>query len=88
MEEEKQLIQNVRDLVKDCVANKPHLQFFCTDQCILRYLRARHMDVHKASSMIEETLAWCVPFDRIEGAVLHATEVRDLSSSLSIADCN
>lgn len=51
-------IQTVKDSVADAIRNKPHLQMYCSDDCILRFLRARHMDPQKASRMLTETLHW------------------------------
>lgn len=54
------LIKSVRDseCVKELTEGKPHLEFFCDDECILRFLRARGMDVKKASTMLTDTLKW------------------------------
>lgn len=51
-------IQAVKDVVQDYIADKPHLQLFCSDDCILRFLRARNMDSQKAARMLTETLHW------------------------------
>eukprot|EP00892_Ulva_mutabilis_P008414 jgi/Ulvmu1/5945/UM026_0067.1 len=51
-------VQAVREFVKDIIADKAHLQMFCSDDCILRFLRARNMDHHKAARMLAETLHW------------------------------
>lgn len=51
-------VHRVRDAVHDAIANKPHLQMFCSDRCILRFLKARSMDSAKAASMLLETLQW------------------------------
>lgn len=53
-------IRLVRDGIGEIIANKPHLQMFCSDDCILRFLRARGMDPVKAVSMLSETLQWYV----------------------------
>lgn len=57
------LIKSVRDseCVKELTEGKPHLEFFCDDECILRFLRARGMDAKKASTMLADTLKWCAP---------------------------
>jgi CRAL/TRIO, N-terminal domain len=53
-----QLISSVRDSVSDFTKDKPHLQFFCDDACIMRFLRARGLDPKKASVMLTDTLKW------------------------------
>jgi hypothetical protein len=53
------LIKAVRESVKGVTDGKPHLEFFCDDACILRFLRARGMDPKKASVMLRDTLQWC-----------------------------
>ena len=53
-------IRLVRDAIGESIASKPHLQMFCSDTCILRFLRARGMDPVKAASMLSETLQWYV----------------------------
>ena len=51
----------VRRAVGPVTDGKPALQFFCTEQTCLRYLRARAMDEGKATRMLTETLKWCEP---------------------------
>lgn len=53
------MINSVREHVKEVTDGKPHLQFFCDDACIMRFLRARGMDPKKASVMLSDTLKWC-----------------------------
>jgi hypothetical protein len=52
------LIDIVRESVSDITKDKPHLQFFCDDACIMRFLRARALDPKKASIMLSDTLKW------------------------------
>lgn len=54
-----QKIDALRQEVELELQGKPELQFFCSDETCLRYLRARAMDVHKAAKMLKETLRWC-----------------------------
>ena len=58
-EDSAELIREVRESVKDVTEGKAHLQFFCDDACIMRFLRARAMDPKKASIMLSDTLKWC-----------------------------
>jgi hypothetical protein len=52
-------IQNVREAVKHVTEGKPHLLLFCDDACVLRFLKARRMDVQKTTAMLEQALKWC-----------------------------
>lgn len=54
------LVTNVRNAVSSSFCGKPHLQFFCSDACCLRYLKARNMDEGKAIKLLQETLSWYV----------------------------
>lgn len=45
--------------VQPIVAGKPHLKEFLTPSTLARYLRARNMNVSKASKMLTDTLNWC-----------------------------
>jgi hypothetical protein len=53
-------VSHVRNGVSSAFCGKPHLQFFCSDACCLRYLKARNMDEGKAIKLLQETLSWCV----------------------------
>ena len=55
-------IARVRDGVSAVFEGKPHLRHFCTDACCLRFLRARCMDVPKATKLLKSTLEWCEYF--------------------------
>lgn len=45
--------------VQPIVTGKPHLKEFLTPSTLARYLRARNMNVSKASKMLTDTLNWC-----------------------------
>lgn len=69
-------VQQVRRSVDDLVANKPHLQFFCSNVCIVRYLSAvgaeagqnelkdrTDLQVKRASHLLQHTLQWYAHYD-------------------------
>lgn len=59
VQSEQELVQAVHETVAPITVNKPHMQVFCTNACVLRFLRAHGMDPTKASAMLAETLEWC-----------------------------
>ena len=64
------MVRAVKDGIAGDITGKPHLQAFCTDDCCMRYLRARHMNEAKAIAMLKETLKWCALPQTLSGAVL------------------
>lgn len=57
-EQQVDLAQQLKALVAPLVQKYPELQLFCNDWTYVRYLRARHWDLHKAHKMLAATLQW------------------------------
>jgi hypothetical protein len=51
--------ESVKNSVKDLLIGKPHLQFFCNERCVQRYLAAREGDPVRAAKLLRQTLEWC-----------------------------
>ena len=59
VQDQEELIQAVHQSVAPIIKGKPHLQVFCSDACVLRFLRARGMNASQASAMLTAALEWC-----------------------------
>jgi CRAL/TRIO, N-terminal domain len=60
IEQNRVKIASLRQEVAPLLEGNAQLQFFASDECLLRYLNARDMDVQRAARMLKQTLKWCV----------------------------
>jgi hypothetical protein len=67
-EEEQAKIEEVRKLLGPLPEK---LSSFCSDDAVLRYLRARNWHVKKATKMLKETLKWRVQYKPEEICWVH-----------------